>query len=160
MATMTQVLQLSLAVLGENERKFGEKRSPSNFTVDGKVYDTGNIVVADNFGTAVLWDITAGSNGGLSTGFDWLLFTTNADVFLELVNAVPATDERALIFVPANTYVILPSRYIGAVATNTSRLDGANMVEATDYDEITQIKVQRDEADGVGDATVRLMLVD
>lgn len=158
MATLTQIIQISLEMLAETERKFGDKRTPIELTVDGQVYDTGNVTIADNFGTAVLWDATAGSNGGISS-FDHLFFTSNADVWIELVNTVPATDERAYIFVPANTYLVLPSRYIGALATNTSRLDGANLVEATDFDEITQIKVQRDEADGVGDATVRLMLV-
>lgn len=155
MATLEQLFQFHLDIL-QGKMDFGDKRTPVNRTVDGKVFDTGSQVIADNFGNATIWQTT---QGGLA-GFDHLLFWCDVDVFLELANTTPNPDERAIIFVPGGTLVSLPSRYIAGYASNTSRLDGANMVEATDYDDILEIRIQRDEADAVGDATYRLVLID
>lgn len=155
MATLEQIIQFSLAVLGENTRKIGEKTSPTDLTVNGQVFDTGNVTVADNFGTATLWQ----ANQGGMASFSYLILLTNADIYVELANTVPATDERLLFKVPANTICVLPSSVMGGFASNTSRLDGAVLVSATDYNLITDVKVQRDVADAVGDATVRLVLI-
>jgi hypothetical protein len=156
MATLEQIVQFQTSVLGESTRRVGGKAVLTNFDVDGAVYDTGNIVVADNYGAKTLWT----SPGGGITSFDWLLFTTNRDVYIELVNTVPATDERLLLKVLANSYLVLPSSVMGGYASNTSRLDGAALVSATDFNLITEIRVQRDAADLDGDASVRLVLID
>lgn len=155
-ATLNQIFEYMIAVTGESKRKFGDRALSTSRTMTGPVFDTGNIVIADNFGATTLWT----SPGGGLVSFDQILFISDVDVFLELVNTVPATDERLVLQVQANSPLLIPSRYMGGHTSNTSRLDGANMVEATDYDEITEIRVQRNAASLAGAATVRLMLID
>lgn len=155
MASLEQIIQFQLALTGEAQRRFGDKTTPVNLTVNGQVWDSSNIVVADNFGNVTLWQ---SPQGGL-TSFQYLLFTSNADVWLELANTVPATDERLIIFVAANSILALPSGKMGGYASNVSRFDGAVMVSGTDYNFINEIRVDRDVTDLAGDATVRLMLV-
>lgn len=155
MATLTQILQYSMSLLGETQRKIGEKNAPTDFTINGRIFDTGGIPIADNFGNATLW--TAGA-GGLTT-FSYLLFTTDAAVALEFTNTVPATDERALVYVAAGAFLCIPSQFMGGFASNTSRLDGAALVLGTDYNSINEIRVQRDVAASTGVATIRLVLI-
>lgn len=155
MAVLEQVYQFTTSVLGEVVRRVGSKTSTVSLTVDGLVFDT-NVVIADNYEQKTLWQ----SGDGGVTSFDHLLFLASADVFLEIANTATSPDERMIVFVPANALVSLPSRYVGAYVSDTSRLDGVEMVEATDYDEITEIRVQRNAADLEGDATIRLVLID
>lgn len=156
MATLEQVVQFTISVLGETQRRIGQKTSPVEFTVGGAIFDTGNITVADAFGRANLWAV---SQGGLTT-FSYLIFTTNADIILELGNTVDAsTDARALFRIAANSFFVLPSAVMGGYTSDTSRLDGAVLVANTDYFNIDFVRVQRDVADLAGDALIRLVLI-
>lgn len=154
MATLEQRIQFTMAVQNEVLRRFGDRNTPIEFTVDSKVFDV-ETTVAANYGTATLW--TAG-NGGIST-FDFLLFSSDQDLVIELVNTTPNPDERMLVKCRANSIIVLPSQIMGAYASNTTRLDGAALVSGTDYNSINQILVQRDAATGQATATCRLMLV-
>ena len=159
MATLTQRFEFLISgLLGENEnrpRHFGDRADSDDLTVTGQVFDTGNVIVADNFGTATLWQT---GQGGL-TAPAYILFISDKDIFIEIANTTPNPDERMLFEVKANALLAMPADVMGAYASNTSRLDGAVLVSATDYNAITEIKVQRDVADLVGDANVRLVLI-
>ncbi len=156
MATLTQTVQFSTTeILSEAIRHFGDKNLPTELTVNGQVWDSGNFPIADAYTAATIWSAT---NGGLAS-FSYLLFVADADMWLEIANTTPNPDERALIFVPANAMLILPSAYIGGYASNTSRLDGSALVAATDYNAIGEIRVQNNVAAGAGTTTCRLMLI-
>ncbi len=120
----------------------------------GIVFDVGD-VIADNFGQDTLW--TTGQ-GGIDT-FEYLFFLSDVDVYLEVANTDTSPDERFLVLVRGGIPLVIPGGLMGGYGSDTSRLDGSVLVLSTDYDNITEIRVQRDEAEGVGDATVRLMLV-
>jgi len=154
MATLELLEFFKVAILGSATKMLGDRRTPYEVTVVGTTYDVSN-VIADNYSTATIW--TSGA-GGVTT-FKILLFMSDADVFIELANTVPVPDERAILFVRANTIVVLTGNMVGGYASDTSRLDGAVMVEATDFDDITEIRVQRNAEDAAGDATTRLVLI-
>ena len=155
MATLEQIFQYTIGVVGEVKRQFGDRANTANLTVVGPTFDTGNIVIADNFGAKVLWQT---DQGGM-TSFEYLVFLSDKDVILEFANTAPNPDERALFTVKANALCVIPSSVMGGYASNTTRLDGASMVAGTDFNTITEIRVQRNASDLSGDATVRLMLV-
>lgn len=155
MATLTQLIQFTLPIIGEAVRHIGDKQTPTDLTVSGQVWDSGNFPVADAYTAATIWN---GGDGGL-TSFSYLIFIADSDMWLEFANTVPATDENALVFVPAGAMLVLPSAYMGGYANNTSRLDGAVLVAATDYNAINKIRVQNNVAAGAGTATCRLVLI-
>lgn len=155
MATLEQIIQFQLSVLDESVRRIGEKSEPTDLTVTGQVFDTGNFPVTDNYGTAEIW---AANQGGLAS-FAYLIFMANVAMTLEVANTTPNPDERALFRVPANAMLVLPSGTMGGYASNTTRLDGAANVLNTDYGTINSVRVQRDVADLAGDATCRLVLI-
>lgn len=131
----------------------GSDVTSQDVTLTGEMYQA-RAVVADDYGTVTLWQT---GDGGVDT-FDLLILETDADVFVELRND-QSTDEFLLLFVPANHPLVLVSDDVGAVQT-TGRIDGADLVDGTDYGQVDQIVVQRDVADDVGDANVRLLLFD
>lgn len=155
MATLQQVVQFTIALASEAQRRLGDKNIPTSLAVTGSVFDTGGVVIADNYGQAVLWQA---NQGGLAS-FAYALFIADQDCVLEFANTTPNPDERFLVTIKANAVLVLPSSVLGAYASNTTRLDGAALVAATDYNTINEIRVQRDAADLTADATVRLMLV-
>lgn len=141
--------------LGRCLRLFGDRFSPVTFTPTlGIVFDATD-VVADNFGIETLW--TTGA-GGVDT-FEYLFLLSDVDVYVELANTDTSPDERVLLLARGGIPLIIPGGLVGGFASDVSRLDASVLVSGTDYDNITWIKVQRDEAEGVGDATVRLILV-
>lgn len=154
MATLEQRLQYSLGVLSETVRRFGDKNTPITFTVDSTVFDI-EAVIADNFGNTTLWQ----SGQGGMTVFKFLIFTCDTEVILELANTTPSPDERMLFRIAAGSTIVLSSQIMGAYASDTSRLDGSALVSGTDFNNITQIRVQRDQPTGSGAATIRMMLV-
>lgn len=155
MATLEQVVQYTISLTGEAQRRIGAKNTPTNLTVTGQVFDTGNVPLADGFAQLTLWQA---NQGGLAT-FAYLLFLCTADCWLEFANTVPATDERAIVRVPANAMLVIPSAFMGGYASNTSRLDGADLVLATDYNSINEIRVQSDVALLGGAGLARMMLI-
>lgn len=143
-------------LVGTRPRYFGDKTQPVLPTVAGAVFDE-TFTLADNFGNQTLW--SSGVSNGNFTAFQYMLVLCDADIVLEIANTVPANDERALIFVKANTIMVIPGQSFGAYASATSRLDGAALVLATDYNNINEIRAQRNVAAGGGAANVRLALI-
>lgn len=117
----------------------------------GAAYAIENMVIADNYSQATLWQT---GQGNVST-FEFGLLLSDVDLWIQLRNDDSGAAEYSLIFVKAN----LPF-YFGAKsgAGTTDRLDGLVLVDNTDYADVDQIQVQRDVADAVGDATVSLYL--
>lgn len=156
MAILEQIVQFSTILSGDSSlQRFGDKHDATDLTVTGQVFDSGNIPLADNFTAITLWQ----ANQGGMASFNYLLFHSTVPCWLEIANTTPNPDERALIFVPANGVAVIPSPNMGGYASNTTRLDGADLVLATDYNAISEIRVQSDNADLAGDGLVRLMLV-
>lgn len=156
MATLQQLVEYTITgLIGETSRKIGERQAPTLLTVNGQVWDSGNFPVADNFGQATIWQT---GNGGL-TAPSYIFILSTADLIVELANTTPNPDERMLFRVAANALCVIPSSIMGGYASNTSRLDGAALVSGTDYNTITEIRVQRDAATGAGAASVRIILL-
>ena len=109
-------------------------------------------MVADDYGVETLW--TTG-DGNLDT-FEFLWFLSDANVFLEFRTDM-GTEEFLVLPVQANVPFILV-RDDAAGHTTTTRLDGSQLVEDTDWAQIDKIAVCRNEADAAGDATVHLVL--
>lgn len=143
-----------LGLIGTKYRYLGDKATPVSLTTTGVVHSD-TFILADNYGAATLWTV---GDGNIST-FQYLIIESDADVVIELSNTTPANDERALLFVKANCPLVVPGQSFGAYASVTSRLDGAVLVAATDYGNINQIRAQRNAADLVGDANIRLTLI-
>lgn len=107
--------------------------------------------IADNYGKDVLW--TAG-DGGKDT-FELCIIVPSVAVFVELRNDA-STPDFVLMQLAANMPLLLTTDDMGH-ATSTA-LDSAVLVEATDYDQVDRIEVNRDVADAVGDAIVKLWM--
>lgn len=107
-------------------------------------------VVPDDYGSEVLW--TAGE-GGMTAYTHGFLFS-DQDVWVEL-KTDNATPEYVLLEVKANILTALPAK---AGGDSVESLDAALLVDGTDYDDVARIEVQRNAADGVGDAIVDLFL--
>jgi hypothetical protein len=142
---------LELNVGGEL-KEAGSRTVAEEVTVDGYVFET-RAAVPDNYLDQILW--TAG-DGGIDD-FDVLYVESDEDIFLELRNT-QATDEFVLLEVKAGVPLILRSDDVAGYQS-TTRLDDAELVEATDYDQVDRITAQRNVADDEGDATVRLLLI-
>jgi hypothetical protein len=156
MATLEQTIQFTIdGILGETKRNIGEKGSPTDFTIAGQVFDTGNLTLADNYTALTVWD----SGQGGMTAPSFIIVISNVDVYLELANTTPATDERLILKIKANAFCVIPANLIAGYANNTSRLDGAALVLNTDYGAITHLAIQNDGADLAGDATIRVVLI-
>jgi len=117
--------------------------SGQQYTVEGKT-------IADDYGEDVLW---ATGDGGLDT-FTHGFIKSDQDVFVEL-QTDNATPEYILLEVKANVLTPLPGK---AGGDDTESIDGSDLVDGTDYDDVDQIRVQRNAADAQGDATVSLYL--
>ena len=111
--------------------------------------------IADAFGEDVLW---AAGDGGKDT-FAICIIVSNKDIFIELKNDASSPDFVVLKLI-ANVPLILPSDDYGH--STSSALDGAVLVEATDYDQITQIEAHNDavETTPAADAVVKLWIWD
>jgi hypothetical protein len=108
------------------------------------------VIVADNYGTVTLWTTT---DGGLTTfTHGWIFSDQDVVVELRTDNVSP---EYASIFVKANVLTAITAKTSG---NTTETLDGAILVDGTDFDDVDRIEVQRDVADAIGDATVDLIL--
>ncbi len=117
----------------------------------GAVFALDGMVIPDNYSQATLWQTGQGN----VTTFEFGLLISDVDLWVQLRNDDSGAAEYALIFVKAN----LPFYFGGkSGAGTTDRLDGAVLVDNTDYADVDQIQVQRDVADAVGDATVALYL--
>jgi len=150
MPTLNLTQHFTLTIGGE-AKEAGSLTTPQEITVDGYVFEC-RTTVATEYIDEVLW--TTG-DGNLDN-FDFLWFESDADVFLELRNTM-ATDEFLLFEVKAGVPFVLTSDDVGGYQTST-RFDDAALVEATDFDQVDQITVQKNTTGGSA-ATVRLILV-
>jgi len=107
-------------------------------------------VIVDDFGEDVLW--TAGG-GGLDT-YSHGFINSDVDLWVEL-RSVMGTPQFSLFLIKAGVQTAIPSE-IGF--GTTSVLDGAILVDATDYASVDSIEVHNDAAAAAGDATVSLYL--
>lgn len=151
-ASLTTHLTLTVGSLtGSVVKTFGSLTTPADITLtDGLIHEV-RAVVEDDYGVETLW--TTG-DGNLDT-FEFLWFMTDAAVFLELRTDM-ATDEYLIL--PVQAYVPFILAGDDAAGIDADRLDGAVLVEATDYAQVDRIRVCRDVADAAGDATVHLLL--
>ena len=144
-------IYISADVDGNQQAKL-DQRSPglSVTLTNGVQYHIENVTVADNFGTANLWQTGI---GGLTT-FEVGCILSTQDIFLQL-RSDHSTPEYTLLKVPANVPVFFGGQIGGST---TDRVDGAALVADTDYADVDDIQVQRDAADDSGDAVVDLWL--
>lgn len=136
-------------------RVFGDRFVRTTITPTlGVLFDVTDII-PDGYAQETLW-VTG--QGGVDT-FEYLFFLSDVDVHVEIANVDTSPDERLLFLVKANVPLIIPGGVMGGFASDTSRLDGSVLVEGTDYDNVTLIRVQSAVAADAGDATVRLLLL-
>ena len=150
---MTVDLRLRQALRIDGCTRIGDVNVDQTLTglTTGAAHSVEDVIVADNFGVKTLWATT---QGGMTTYEKAFIFST-ADIAVELRNTDTGTVEFALLFVRANELTALPAK-VGA--NTTESIDGAALVENTDFANVDQIKVQRDAAENIGDATVSLFL--
>jgi len=128
--------------------------SPANTLTltNGRKYEA-IVQIADDYTADTIWET---GDGGMATFEVLLLYSDNA-IVLELRSDV-AGDEFVLLKLQGGVWHMLTTDDIGGYPTAT-RLDGAVLVEDTDFAQVDQINVQRDVADAIGDAEVHLILL-
>ena len=116
---------------------------------NGTVYRT-SVVIPDAYGTDVVWQ----TGGGGFDSFELGLIVSNQDLALEF-RTDAGTAGYATTLLKANVpYYFSPK--LGTA--NAATLDGDELVDDTDYNDVDRISVQRNVADNQGDALVRLWL--
>jgi len=136
---------------GEDDPIISDRLTAKTFTTtNGVVLKVTGVTIADAFGEDVLW---SKGDGGIDTFSHAFIFSTQ-ELFVEL-RTDNGTPEYVLIRIPANVFAFLPGV---AGGDTTESIDGADLTDGTDFDDVDQIRVQRDEADGEGDATVDLYI--
>lgn len=129
----------------------GSATSKQSITLSsGQSYVIQDKTIADNYGEDILW---ASGDGGLDNYTHGFIYS-DQDLIVEL-KTDNGTPEYVLLEVKANVIASLPAI---AGGNTTESIDGAVLVDGTDYDDVVQIRIQRDVADAVGDATVSLFL--
>ena len=124
-----------------------DSEAPQDIILTGEKFET-TTIVADDFTRIVLWQ---DGDAGVAA-FDLALFETTADILIELAIDRAGTPTYGVLTVEANRPLCLTSdEMVNAVLTDGS---------ATTMDLIDQIAVKRNVADGVGDATVHMVLWD
>lgn len=153
MATVSFIEHMLISGLDAPDKTYGSLTVPKTLTVTGTVFEA-EFTVADNFGEVVAW--TTG-NGGITTA-DVIRIETDATVWVEFRNTLSGGAEFIRLEVTPEQSLILGSDNIGG--GTSSLFDGAVLVDDTDFAQIDRIEFHRDVADGVGDATVQLTLID
>lgn len=155
MATVNITTHLTVTLGSAHQevvKEYGSLATPFHFDITNGLVHEVRAIVADDYGVEKLW----GTGDGNLDNFELLWFLSDVDVFLELRSDM-AADEFILIEVKADVPLILTSDDMAGHDT-ASRLDGAVLVEATDYAQVDQITVGNDAADAAGDAKVHLVL--
>lgn len=128
---------------GTQTKTFGDRSAFKTVTVGDESFETTKLV-QDNFQEETLW---ATGQGGLTT-FDYALLETDQDILVELRDGA----------VFARFSLAAGARAVfGGTLFVTLAGDG---VTATGVGDVDQIIVKRNVADGVGDATVTMRLVE
>ena len=143
-------LDIYHAIVGEfTEYDFevGSRATPTTFQITGNRYDTFT-VVEDGYGVQTLWSTGDGGFGTFVIGF----IETDQDCIVELYDS--ASGIAVARPLKAKVPYYLHNSSMDAVAGDILT-DGS---ESSLAREIERIKVQRNVADGEGDANVRLLL--
>lgn len=149
---MAVTLEVRQALIIDGRVVTGSKISNQSVTLtNGQAYVVESKTIADAYGEDALW---ASGDGGLDTFTNGWVYS-DQDIVLQLRNDDTSTPEYALLFVRANELTAIPAKIGGGTA---DRLDGAALVDNADYADVDLIEVQRDAADGSGDAAVTLAL--
>ena len=149
---MTVALKLRQALnVNENIILGAELTDQTVSLTSGKSAIVQDVTIADNYGTAILW--TTGDNG--FTTFTHGFILSDQDVWVELRNDDSGTPEFIVFEVKANILTAIPAKSGGGTS---ERLDGAALVDNTDYADVDRIEVQRDAAEAAGDANVSIAL--
>ena len=131
----------------------GTLYTPNTVTLTtGVKYET-SATVADNYTAVTLW---ATGDGGMDK-FEVALIYSDANIWINLKTDI-AGDEFALIHLQGGVWHLLTQDDVGGYAT-TTRLDGAVLVEDTDYAQVDAIVAHNNVADDAGDAVVHLILL-
>lgn len=153
MATLSAIQHFTMTLADGSTFEVGSKTTPQTVTLtNGTVVEIVD-VIADNYGEDVLW--TAGG-GGLDS-FEALMFYADEDVWLEFRTDLGAGAQYIVRKFSGGVWHLWTADDIASAAASV--LDGAVLVDDTDYAQIDQIECHRDEADGQGDATVHLVLL-
>jgi len=144
-------LKLKQALIIDGKVVEGSEHTPTTITLaNGGYHSAQDIVVADAFGTATLWTTLGGGLTTYTHGF--IISNKDGKVELRTDNGTP---EFVLLEVKAGVLTFLP----GIVGGDTTEsLDGAILVDGTDFDDVDRIEFQRDAAESSGDALVSLHL--
>lgn len=153
MATTVEITTHLKVTVGGVVKEYGSKLLPVEFDItEGHVYEV-RTLVADDYDTAILW----ATGDGDMDNFKLLYIISDADIYIELRSDM-GTAEYALFEVKAGVPLIFASDNMGAQAA-AARLDGAILVEDTDFAQIDQIVAGRDVADAAGDAQIYMVLL-
>ncbi len=136
-------------IVGKPDVRGGSKATPITFSLTNGTPSYDEKILADNYTADVLW--TAGE-GGKDT-FELMMIVSDVAVFIGIRNDA-GSPEYAVHQLAPNIPFILGSDDL--YANTTDVLDGAILVDGTDYNQIDRIEVQRDVADGIGDAKVKI----
>lgn len=117
---------------------------------DGQQYTVEGKTISDGNGEDILWTSGDGGMDEFTHGF----IKSNQDLFVEL-RTDAGTPEYVLMELKANVLTQIPAKVGG---DTTESIDGSSMEDGTDFDDVDQIRVQRNASGGQGDATVALYL--
>lgn len=138
-----------LTLDGSPNFAIGDKTIPEEVLVtNGQVFSSENIVIADNYTATVLWST---ADGGVSD-FLWGVLISDSDVLIQIKNGL-GTPEYLVESVLANVPF-----YFGYSTRGRTTSSLTTGVQTTGLGSTTEIKVQRNVADAVGDALCSLYL--
>lgn len=137
-------------LVSDNRVRFGDERVRVDVTVpNGAVFSVESLTVTDNFGTATLWS----STGPLAV-FTFGVVISNQDLFVQFRN-----DNGSPKYMILEIKAGIPFYFGSKMGTSSSNIaGGAELLDGTAFDDVNQIIVQRNVADGEGDAAVSLYL--
>ncbi len=148
MSVTLSVTQHITFTVGNEVKTYGSLTTPVSVTLTtGLVHET-RAVVDDNYAEQTLW--TSG-DGGLTT-FDFLWFLSDTDVLLEFADV--AGTECFAVQVMANVPFILAYDDILVSDSAASIIAGSPVVMGT----VNRILAKNNGAEGIGDATVHMVL--
>ena len=137
----------------EPDLKGGSLTVPDAITLSSGQPHYAKHTIADGYGKDVIW---AAGEGGKDT-FKFMIIKADKDIWVERKDD-QGSPEFILDFIEANIPFMIPGELIGTSTTST--FDGAVLVDNTDYNNVVQVEAMRNEADGQGDAVVKLYLWD
>jgi len=153
MATLNITQHMTMTLADGTELKLGDLATPKTLTLtNGTKFEIID-VIADDFGQDVLW--TTGE-GGMDT-FEVMLVYSDADIWLEFRTDLGAGAQFIIHKLQGGVWHLLTSDDLASAAATV--LDGAVLVDDTDFAQIDRIEAYRDAVADAGDAIVHLILL-